>query len=109
MPINYKKIHEYRQKMDKYRYKDARYQHYLSMVTGTNTGPTQCDLTCASKCFTDSLGTAWFIFSSCLIPQCNCALHPLPQSIMFTALPEDAEIIKDNDILDDDPTGEDGV
>jgi len=28
---------------------------------------------------------------------------------MFTALPEDAEIINDNDILDDDPTGEDGV
>ncbi len=101
MPINYRKIHDFRQKMDKYRYKDERYKYYLKMVMGTPEGANQCDIQCAKKCFSDSLGTAWFIFSSCLIPQCNCALHPLPQSILFTADPKDAEIIKDSDTMDD--------
>jgi len=93
--------------MDKYRFKEQRYQHYMDMVTGGK-AVTQCDLTCAKKCFKDSLGTAWFIYSSCLIPQCNCAQSPLPQSILFQTDPQDQDIIKDNDKLDEDLDDADG-
>jgi len=101
MPINYRQLHNLRQKMDKYRYKDAKYKYYSQMIMGGKNPLQTCDLGCAKKCFRDSLGTAWFIFSSCLIPQCNCALHPLPQSMLFQIAPEDEEVLNDNDALED--------
>jgi len=102
--IDYNKLHEYRQKMDQYRYKSGLYRQYAQQIRGSNWNT--CDEQCARKCFRESLGTAWFVFTSCLIPQCNCAMRTLPQSLLFTVPAEHEEVLNDDDQLEED--GEDG-
>jgi len=86
--------------MDKYRHKDRVYTNYASQLRGSNWNT--CDATCARKCFRDSLGTSWYIFTNCLIPQCNCALKALPKSLLFTLSEKEEQLLEDDDQMAED-------
>ena len=70
--IDLEKVHGYRQQMDKFRYRDFKHGFYSQkvqqkhfLVQSESKG--KCDKECVEGCFSDSQGTALYVFDTCVI------------------------------------------